>query len=36
MAELLEEADRFRERGVWVRSADILAAVRAAREEDDE
>ncbi|HEX7658282.1 MAG TPA: hypothetical protein VF444_02290 [Pseudonocardiaceae bacterium] len=36
MAELLAEADRRSERGVWVSSEDIQAAVRSAREEDDE
>jgi hypothetical protein len=35
MAEILERADRRRARGVRVSGGDIIAAVRAMREDDD-
>jgi antitoxin FitA len=36
MAEILERADRRRARGVHVAGRDIIAAVHAARDEDDD
>jgi antitoxin FitA len=36
MAELLERADQWRARGLSVPSAEIIAAVRAERDEDED